>query len=147
MTTPRLLASVILFSLVPALWAQESGQVDPASYVGMSISDLLGRLGTPASVYAVRGPEEWLDDVVFIYSEGDFYILKDRVWQVSVKTAYRIRVGDPESAAFLGLGEASVSSKEHAVFPLGWVNWPLAVRCNFNAAGRVSAIFIYRTDL
>ena len=120
---------------------------DPASYIGMSLEELLIQFGTPESVYPVRGLEEWQDDVVFVYEEGDFYILKDRVWQVGLKTAYRVNTGDPSTVVYLSFGEAFMAGRDFAVFSLGRQNWPLALRCNFDLAGRVTAIFIYRSDI
>jgi hypothetical protein len=91
--------------------------------------------------------EEWQDDVVFVYNAGDFYILRDRVWHIGVKSAYLISTGDPGSAVFLSFGQALRSGMDYAIFSLQGYNWPLALRFNFDSAGRVAAIFIYRSDL
>ncbi|MDR0473887.1 MAG: hypothetical protein LBH43_09500 [Treponema sp.] len=130
----------------PPLWAQAE-EPDPASYIGMSIAELLDRFGTPRSVYALRGLEEWQDDVVFVYNAGDFYILKDRVWQVRLNSAYRIRSGDQNAVVYLSLGDAAFNGKDFAVFSLKGKNWPMSLRCNFDSAGKITAIFIYRSDI
>ena len=140
-------AFVILSAFATLTLGAQESVTDPASFLGMNMPEMLQRFGPPASVYSVRGPEEWQDDVVFIYNDYEFYILKDRVWQVGVKTAYRIRLADPDSAVFLSLGEAVLSGREFAVFPLKGTNWPAALRCNFDSSGKVTAIFIYRSDL
>jgi hypothetical protein len=118
---------------------------DPASFIGFTLEELLGRFGAPRSVYAIRGLEEWQDDVVFVYSQGDFYIFKDRVWQIGLKSAYRIQAGDPKSAVFLALGEDASDEGDHALCPLGGWSWPIMMRCNFDGAGKVSDIFIFRS--
>jgi hypothetical protein len=121
---------------------------DPFALVGMRLEDLIGRFGPPQAVYALRGPEEWQDDVVFVYSEGDFYVAKDRVWQVGLKSVYSLKLGDPRAAALLVLGEEAQDRGDYALRPFtgGSGAWPLTLRVNFNGAGLVSAIFIYRPD-
>jgi hypothetical protein len=111
----------------------------------MPLAELLNRFGPPRAVYPSRGDEPWQDDVVFEYNEGDFYVFKDRVWQVSVKMAYNIRIGDPKPAALLVLGDDARDLGDYALFSLPPDGWPLTLRINFNA-GTVSAIFIYRPD-
>jgi hypothetical protein len=134
------------------LWPQrqatgQSLEGDPALLIGFTLTDLIGRFGTPRSVYPVRGLQEWQDDVVFVYDEVDFYIIKDRVWQVGLKSAYFIGSGDSRAAVILSFGEPLSSGDDYAVFPLKGNNWPLALRCNFDAVGKVKAIFIYRLDI
>ena len=120
---------------------------DPALCIGLSLEELIHRFGTPRSVYPVRGMEEWQDDVVFVYDEGDFYIIKDRVWQIGLKSAYLIRAGDSRAAVSLSFGEALSTREDYAVFPLKGKHWPLELRCNFDSGGKVTAIFIYRSDI
>jgi hypothetical protein len=112
----------------------------------MKLADLVARFGPPQSVYAARGQEPWQDDVVFTYSEGDFYLFKDRVWQVGLKSAYSISLGDPKQAVLLALGERALDQGTHVLLPLPDNGWQLVLRVNVNPAGRVSAIFIYRPD-
>ena len=135
---------VIFIAAIFPVWPQEN---DPASLIGLTLEDLIRRFGAPRSVYPVRGIEEWQDDVVFVYNEGDFYIMKDRVWQLGLRSAYLVRSGDYRSSAFFNLGEVVYSAEDYAIFLLKGYNWPLALRCNFDAAGRVTLIFIYRSDL
>jgi hypothetical protein len=143
---------MVLWMLPVLLWPQAQADTlprenDPASYIGYSLEDLLRRFGVPRSVYAVRGLVEWQDDVVFVYDEGDFYIIKDRVWQVGLKSAYLIQAGDTRPAVFLSFGEALASGEDYAIFLLRGQHWPLAWRCNFDSNGRVTTIFIYRSDI
>jgi len=142
---PAVLSLIVIFPV----WSQ-TGQpqnTDPALHIGLTLTELIGRFGVPNSVYSSRGLQEWQDDVVFVYNAGEFYIFKDRVWQLGVTSAYLIRAGDPGPAVFLSFGEALYSSPECAVFTLNGYNWPMALRFNFNAEGRVEMIFIYRSDL
>jgi hypothetical protein len=152
------LAVFLLFILLvvcrPAgLWAQsgDAGQAavlseDPASLIGLSLENLLSRFGAPQAVYAARGDEEWQDDVVFVYGGGDFYVYKDRVWQIGLKAAYGVRMGDPRPAVSLTLGEAAEEFADHILLSLPSRGWPLALRVNLDASGFVSAVYVYRPD-
>ncbi|AEF83270.1 hypothetical protein [Leadbettera azotonutricia] len=140
------LTALLLAGLPAFLPAQIAGE-DPVSFIGLTLRELTGRFGAPQSVYAVRGIEEWQDDVVFVYSDGDFYVFKDRVWQVGIKAAFRIRAGDPKAAALLALGEGVEDRGDHLLYPIAGRSWPLTLRCNFDSSGKTTAIFIYRSDL
>ena len=143
-------AVLFLFFTVPPLWSQsetagDKGD-DPASYVGLTLTDLFQRFGVPRSVYAARGPEEWQDDVVFVYDRGDFFVYKDRVWQVGLKDAMEIMAGDSRAVVLLVLG-AKAESRQNSVFcSLDNGAWPMVLRCDFDKDDKVQVIFIYRTD-
>jgi hypothetical protein len=126
--------------------ATGASESEPGSFVGMTLERLLGRFGTPKSVYTSRGAEEWQDDVVFFYDEGEFYVYKDRVWQVRLKSAYRVRVGDPKPAALLALEGDIVDGGIYIINQLPAKGWPLALRLNLDSSGFVSGIFVYRSD-
>jgi hypothetical protein len=119
---------------------------DPASLIGLTLEGMISRFGIPQSVYALRGVEEWQDDVVFIYGQGDFYVYKDRIWQLGVNAAYNIKVGDPRGTVSLVLGEGVQNFEDHVVFSLPGRGWPLALRVNFDPSGLVSGLFVYRPD-
>jgi hypothetical protein len=121
-------------------------RTDPASLIGLSLENLLARFGVPQGVYAARGNETWQDDVVFVYEGGDFYIYRDRVWQIKLKTAYGVRLGDPRPAVSLTLGEAAEDFGDHVVLALPSKGWPLAFRVNLDGAGVVTAVYVYRPD-
>ena len=142
-----ILLLVLLFAAFP-LWA---GQEEPQSFVGLTLEQLIARLGVPQTVFVSRGAELWQDDVVFQYPLGNFYIHRNRVWQVSlrqvtVRDAQGIRLGDTRSAVLLALGEDVNDLGRHVVYRLPSALWPMALRVNFNEAGVVTAIFIYRSD-
>jgi hypothetical protein len=140
----RFLPLFVLLILKPFLWAQVPD--DARLLVGMKLAELITRFGPPQSVYAARGQEPWQDDVVFTYGAGDFYVVKDRVWQVGLKSAYSVSLGDPRQAVLLALGEGALDQGDHVLLPLPDNGWQLMLRVNLNPAGRVSAIFIYRPD-
>ena len=142
-----LLLPLLLLVVFP-LWAQGQADMaaDPLSFVGMSPAELIGRLGPPGMVLAVRGNELWQDDVVFQYAEGDFYIYRDRVWQVKLASLRGISNGDPKAVALLVLGDAARDRGDHVLLPVTGGSWPLMLRVNFNETGLVSAIYIYRPD-
>jgi hypothetical protein len=119
---------------------------DPASLIGLDLKNLLSRFGVPRTVYAARGNEEWQDDVVFAYEEADFYVYKDRVWQIGLKAAYGVALGDPRPAVSLTLGEDAGEFEDHIILILPSRGWPLALRVNLNSSGSVSALFVYRPD-
>jgi hypothetical protein len=158
---------LILLLLAGPLWAQDGEAQDwknpapeeraepgdgpedgePGSLVGLTLEALVRRFGPPRSVYAVRGREEWPDDVVCVYPQGDFYLYKDRVWQVGVLSAAGVKTGDTRGVVTLVLGGGVRDRGDHALFDLRGGNWPLTLRCNFDKTGKITAIFIYRSGL
>ncbi|WP_010261393.1 hypothetical protein [Treponema primitia] len=143
--------AVLLFvcSALP-LWAQvnfgEGNDRDPNAAIGLTLAMVYARFGIPESVYAVRGAEEWQDDVVFVYNDWDLYIYRDRVWQLGLKSAYGINLGDPAGVVSLALGEGVQTYNGYLLYALPSRSWPLQLRINLDAAGKVAAIFIYRSD-
>jgi hypothetical protein len=118
---------------------------DPALLIGTTLSDLVTRFGVPNSVYPVRGMAYWQDDVVFVYDSGEFFIYGNRVWQLKLQTVYGIKAGDPKNAVNLAMGEGK-SFDDYTLFQLPSKVWPLTLRVNWDASGRASGIFIYRSD-
>jgi hypothetical protein len=133
-------AFFFLFMAFP-LWSDDS-----LSYIGMKVADLYERFGAPQAVFAARGAEQWQDDVVFRYAQGDFFIHMDRVWQVSVKSAQGVSVGEPKQAVVLALGNKVEDKGDHLLLVLPVRDWQLMLRVNFNNTNRVSAIYVYRPD-
>jgi hypothetical protein len=131
------------------VWAQNPNASDPnnpANLVGLTLSEVIGRFGIPQGVYAVRGEAEWQDDVVFSYGDRDFYFYRDRVWQLGLKTAFGVRVGENRNVIPLIMGDAVVVKESYSLALLtGW-SWPMNVRFNNDGRGLVTAIFIYRSD-
>ncbi|MDR1373994.1 MAG: hypothetical protein LBJ24_03385 [Treponema sp.] len=124
----------------------ESFRADPVRIIGLTLEGVIAQFGAPKSVYPVRGLEVWQDDVVFEYEDRDLYVYRDRVWQAGLKTAYGISLGDRRAAALLVLGEGYQNYEDHILFPLPGRGWPMMLRININAAGTVSALFVYRSD-
>ena len=140
---------VFLFFTAQALWSEPITE-DPASFIGLTLTELFGRFGPPIAVYSTRGIEEWQDDVVFVYDQGDFYILNDRVWQINLKMAMGIKTGDNAAVVSLVLGSRvrlAESSENSVSYFIDGKSWPMLLRCDFNKEGRVQMIFIYRSDL
>ncbi|MDR3343639.1 MAG: hypothetical protein LBT14_12835 [Treponema sp.] len=123
---------------------------DPASLIGLTLEALYVQFGVPEAVYAVRGLEAWQDDVVFVYDRGDFYVYKNRVWQLGVKNAYGIALGEKRPAVSLLAGEDAQDFEDYILVALPSRGWPLMLRINFDGStvtnATVSAIFIYRPD-
>jgi hypothetical protein len=131
----------LVFSALP-LWPQE----EPADAIGLTLATVYTRYGVPESVYAARGAEEWQDDVVFVYNDWDLYIYKDRVWQVGLKSAQGIRLGDPSGVVPLVLGPELRTYSGYMLYTLPSRSWPLQLRGDLNADGKVAEIVIYRSD-
>jgi hypothetical protein len=129
-------------------WSQEQpvNAGEPLSFVGMRLAELIERFGPPETVSTARGGEVWQDDVVFQYAEGDFYIFKDRVWQVKLASAFGVSLKDSKAIALLVLGNEVQDMGDYLLLSLPARGWPLTLRVNFSNAGLVSAIYIYRPD-
>jgi hypothetical protein len=138
-----------LLCLSAGLFAQaaveENPDSDPASLIGYTLADIIGRYGAPKSAYPVRGMASWQDDVVFVYDQGEFFIYGNRVWQLKIPAAYGIKTGDPKNAVTLVLGEGK-NFEGYTLFQLPSKVWPIILRVNWDASNRASGIFIYRSD-
>jgi hypothetical protein len=143
-------AAGLLFILTSALlFAQNPGSAlaeDPAVLVGATLADVVARLGAPRSVHAVRGPESWQDDVVFVYADRDLYWFRDRVWQVGLDAAYGLARGDSRDQALALRGEPLERPAGSLVYILPGEAWPLRLRLDFDAQDRVRSLFVYRAD-
>jgi len=144
----RGLLYLLLFVLTFPLWPQAAnpGIDEQYSYVGMTLAELIGRFGPPRTVGTARGNELWQDDVVFQYPQGDFYIYRDRVWQVRLVSIRGVSNGDRKAAVQFYLGNTAEDMGDHLLFPVSGSDWPLMLRVNFSNSGLVSGIFLYRPD-
>jgi hypothetical protein len=142
-----ILAAVLFILCTVSAWSQYDYANDPASLVGASLRDLIAMFGAPQSVYATRGPNTWQDDVVFAYGDWEFYIYRDRVWQISLKAAYGIKTGERRDVIPLVLGNGVQIYEDFTLHTYSNRAWPITVRFNTDQNGVVTAIFIYRADL
>jgi hypothetical protein len=117
------------------------------SVIGMTVAEIFSQFGAPQTVYAVRGEDVWQDDVVFVYKDFDCYVYQDRVWQIGLKSALGINIGDSRDVAALVLGDVAVVFDNCMIASLPSKDWPLAIRVNFNEQGKITALFIYRPDV
>ena len=122
------------------------GNEEQLSFVGMMMVDLLEQFGPPRSVIAQRGNDVWQDDVVFQYNGADFYIYRDRIWQVKLASTHGISNGDRKPAVLQALGNAALDRGEFILLPITGMDWPVMLRVNFNSTEQVSAIYIFRPD-
>ncbi|MCL2806241.1 MAG: hypothetical protein FWD26_09910 [Treponema sp.] len=146
----------LMFFLIFPLWPQERplntglSNDEQYAFIGLMVSDVIERYGPPRTVAAARGIELWQDDVIFQYTGVDFYIFRDRVWQVRFSATHGISNGDSKTAVLLALGNRMGGSPQdrddHLLLPVSGKNWPLMLRVNFNSSGQTSAIFLYRLD-
>jgi hypothetical protein len=140
-------ASGVVKASPAAQTVPEADDTVPVSFIGLSLNELIARYGAPLLVRAERGEETWQDDVVFTYKMGDLYVYRDHVWAVSVKSAYRVSMGDTKASALLALGGAAKDMGNGISCPLMGMDWPLMLRCDVDKNGKISSIFIYRSDL
>ena len=151
----KILAIVALF-IVQASVAQ--GAVDPimpwspSVMLGMSPGEAIERLGSPARVYAVRGPEAWQDDVVFEYVDGlSLFLFADRVWQVRIAEPYPLPVlgfilGGSRDAMTAALGMPAVVVDGDAEWMLTGEAWPVRLRAIQGEDGSIRELYVYRAD-
>jgi len=118
---------------------------DPAELIGMTLLELYQNYGVPKLVYAVRGVAAWQDDVVFVYDNAEFFIFGARVWQLKVSSVYNIKNGDTKAAVTKVLGEGRLF-EGYTLFQQPGKAWPIMLRVNWDSSGRVSGLYIYRSD-
>ncbi|MDR2576364.1 MAG: hypothetical protein LBC52_07990 [Treponema sp.] len=161
----RVFICLVLLFFISQLWAQQgvSRNDEIISNIGLRLEDVFLRYGVPNTVQAARGNENWQDDVVFVYSEWDFYIFRDRVWQIGLKSGYGMKIGDPKAVALLVLADKAKAPQpspkgvepevrgspldegDYLLYPLTGSAWPVSLRVNF-IADKISGIFVFRTD-
>jgi hypothetical protein len=142
---------LFLLNVLPLLPQEKAfntiyGAEEKLSFIGMTLEELIGRFGVPKTVIAARGNELWQDDVIFQYNDGDFYVYRDRVWQVKFVSALGISNKDGKAAVLRVLGNNADDMGDYALLQISGMNWPLILRVNFNNSGQVSAIYLYRPD-
>jgi hypothetical protein len=142
----RILVFALFLVMLPGLTAQEPRSDDA---VGLTLKEVFALYGEPDTVYAVRGAEEWQDDVVFVYDslKLDVYMYKDRVWQVRVQSALGLKKGDRKAAALLALADNAEYGESYVLYRYPNTVWPKYARFNLDASNRISAIYIYRPDM
>jgi hypothetical protein len=119
---------------------------EPETLIGLTLEELYSRFGVPQALRSVRGEEEWQDDVVLVYPQGDFYVYRDRVWQLAVPSARGIRLGDSREAVILALGKDALEGEDYFILPIRDRSWPMALRVNLGNSAQVAGIFFYRSD-
>jgi len=143
----KFLICTILFFSIPSLWSQQAAAPNDelASIIGINLEDMIERFGAPQKVLPARGIEDWQDDVVFVYADRDYYVYRDRVWQIGLKSGYGVKTGDAKAAALLVFADKAQDKGDYLLYPITGGAWPLSLRVNFNA-GKISGMFVYRTD-
>ncbi|MDR0910887.1 MAG: hypothetical protein LBM77_14115 [Spirochaetaceae bacterium] len=125
---------------------------NPAVFIGLTIADLYSYYGPPESVYAARGAAMWQDDVVFVYKTppspiAEYYIYQNRVWQVKIDSYGSIKDGDSRTIIPMVLGNYITEGPDYTLVPLQGGSWPLALRFAIDPQGKISGMYIYRSDL
>ncbi len=166
------LAMLLSMALAGSAAAQEVGRemlapADPVEdkllLIGMGLSDAFATLGAPAEVFAFRGAENRLDDVVF-YFASNLYVFwyENRIWQVRADGRYGgaflgLRMGWTREQVVAAVGRPFQEVAESLVFFLpdasllpgaGGRNrglYPLRLRAFFQE-GKLADLYLYRGD-
>jgi hypothetical protein len=142
----KILPVLLLLAGAAAPVRSQSGREEPFTLIGLSLTEVLARFGPPQAVYPVRGLAEWQDDVVFEYEDQDLYVYRDRIWQLGLKTACGISLGDTRQLVLLIFGEKARIFPGYILVSLPESSWPLCLRVNLDSQDKVSGLFIYRSD-
>lgn len=147
----------VLFA--PVLTAQDAGGqttqaafesvsriTDQTTLIGISLREVISRFGPPDAVYPMRGDAPWQDDVVFAYKDADFFIIKDRVWQIRVQSANGIRNGDAKITISMMHGESAADKGNRVIVTLRGYAIPLEYHYYIDPRGHVQAIYLCRSD-
>lgn len=132
--------------------AGQDASGDPLRFLGHTPAEVVGELGAPLRVYAVRGAEPWQDDVVFEYSSGlSLFLFGDRVWQVRVSGPLASGVrgalpGMTVDAVSSLLGDRGTDSEGYREWSLNGQAWPLRLRALTGEDGLVTELYAYRAD-
>ena len=124
---------------------------DPAPLLGCTVADAITRFGAPDSVYAVRGPESWQDDVAFAYASGfTFFLYGDRLWQVRLTppyggSIYGIFLGDASGKVLSSLGQPYERQGDALVYRMPYKGYPVELKLVFDKDSLVD-VYLYRAD-
>jgi hypothetical protein len=157
MKNKLMLCGFVFYFFTAALFAEEIALAapvyktiidieDPVTLIGTGLGELLVLFGPPENVYAVRGVEEWQDDVVFEYNNIDFYLFRNRVWQITAPKINNISIGDPKAVIELVYGDKLHDKGTYIITEIPNRAWKIETRYNIDANGKITAIYIYRTD-
>lgn len=130
----------------PALLAD-----DPAPLLGCTVADTISRFGAPDSVYAVRGPESWQDDVAFAYDSGfTFFLYGDRLWQLRLTppyagSIYGLFLGDASDKVLSSLGQPYERQADALVYRMPYKGYPVELKLVFDQ-DRLVDVYLYRAD-
>ena len=135
-----------------------SAALNPENLLGLSPYDIFQILGSPESVYPMRGKLEWQDDVVFYYSTNLYLFFYDnRVWQVRGDYRFEgnilgITAGMEKHKARELLGKPGLEEEGEDIYlnPAKMTRlekgFPVRMRLIFDQDGRVSDMYLYRGD-
>jgi hypothetical protein len=135
----------------PVASAPDILQDDPSDLLGLQLGESLSHFGSPSSVYAVRGDEDWQDDVAFSYSQGyTLFLFKDRLWQLRFTKPYSgsifgLFIGDDSAKALSILGQPYESGSDFLVYRMPYKSYPVRLRLALRG-DRVEDAYLYRAD-
>lgn len=124
---------------------------DPAPLLGATIAEALARYGAPDSVYAVRGPESWQDDVAFAYAPGfTFFLYGNRLWQLRLAppyagSIYGVFLGDNQDKVLSTLGRPYERQSDYFIYRMPYRGYPVMLKLVFDHLKLID-VYLYRAD-
>ncbi len=143
-----LLSGVLAADEAPLPLAQ-----DFTSRIGWTPEEAFSELGAPVNIFTYRGatPEE--DNAVFFYPDRSYlFWFQDRVWQVRVDSLWEgdidgVTMGMSLEEVIAAWGRNPINMSEAApTWTLPDRGYPVRIRLYFNEHGRVSDIYVFRSD-
>lgn len=126
--------------------------------IGMLPTEVIVTLGSPESVYPLRGESAWQDDVIFYYPNHLYlFFYNNKVWQIRTDYRYTDSVlgisawmKRSDTQAILGKSDYSDDGEDIYANPAGITRletgYPLRMRLLFNDSDILQDIYLYRSD-
>ena len=154
----RRIRAALLFVLLAAAPLSAGEPVLPVaaglvSRLGWTPDEAIDALGPPVNMFPYRGTSETEDNVVFFYPDHSYlFWFRDRVWQARVDSRWE---GDIDGVSMgmtldevLGVwGRDPINRNDPApTWTLPDRGYPVRIRLYFNQSGKLSDIYVFRSD-
>ena len=154
---PAVLIGLVLFSaLAASAAAQESDPLPVAAEftakLGWTPAEALAWMGAPESLFPYRGAAEREDTVAFFYPDRLYlFWFRDRVWQVRADERWDgevdgVRMGMDLEEVISLWGPPINDVDPQPTWTLPDRGYPVRIRLYFDEDGRLSDLYVYRSD-
>lgn len=130
----------------------------PETLIGLSPKAIIEKIGSPDSLYPLRGESQWQDDVIFYYESNIyFFFYENRVWQIRYDYRFKekifgISMGMKKNKVEEILGEPFFSGDDDDIYvnppkiakPEKGI--PIRLRLIFDKDQKLCDIYFYRGD-